>query len=199
MNSLIDSSGLEGMQAIVLHPEHSGLSTLLRQLRAIGLEVSVAWPELPVTPMPTGYILYDTDTGHDGQFPWPAGEAPLPMIALVGSEAPGRIEWASRTGADALLVKPLAANGVFAALLLARQSFERRKGLLAQVDALRTRLMARQTIVQAVAILSAKTGDQDTAYDRLRQLAMAWQMTMEDAAVQIVENENAMGRYREGR
>lgn len=198
MSNLIDCSGLEGAQAIVLHPEHSGLATLLRQLRAIGLEVSVAWPKLPAAPDATGFILYDTDSGHDGQFPWAAGEAPLPMIALVGSEAPGRIEWASRTGADALLVKPLAANGVFAALLMARQSFERRKGLLARIDGLETRLMARQTIVQAVAILSAKTGAQDTAYDKLRQLAMAWQMTMEDAAVQIVENENVSGRYREG-
>ena len=78
------------------------------------------------------FTLYDTDAGHAEQFPWPAGHAPMPMIALVGSEAPGRIEWASRTGADALLVKPLVASGVFASLLMARQSFERRKALLAE-------------------------------------------------------------------
>lgn len=192
----IDIAGLEGARAIVLHPEHDRLPVLLRQLRAIGLEVEVAWPQLPASAITADFTLYDTDAGHDEQFPWPIGQSPMPMIALVGSEAPGRIEWASRTGADALLVKPLAASGVFASLLMARQSFERRKALLAEVDALRDRLSARQTIVQAVSLLAKKTGSEETAYDDLRQLAMAWKMTMEDAAVQIVKHKEATGENR---
>lgn len=193
----MDIAGLEGARGIVLHPDHERLPILLRQLRAIGVSVEVAWPDLPASAVTADFILYDTDTGHDGQFPWSAGKAPMPMIALVGSEAPGRIEWASRVGADALLVKPLAASGVYAALLMARQSFEKRSGLLAEIDALRERVMARQTIVQAVAILSAKTASQEAAYDRLRQLAMAWQMTMEDAAVQIVAHTSETGDFRD--
>ncbi len=191
MNKRIDIAGLEGARAIVLHPGHDRLPVLLRQLRAIGLDVEVAWPQLPTSAIAADFILYDTDAGHDEQFPWPAGQPPMPMIALVGSEAPGRIEWASKTGADALLVKPLAASGVFASLLMARQSFERRKALLAENDALRDRLSARQTIVQAVSLLAKRKGSEETAYDDLRQLAMAWNMTMEDAAVQIVKHKEA--------
>ena len=80
---------------------------------------------------------------------------------------------------------------------MARQSFERRKALLAEVEALRERLSARQTIVRAVSLLAKKTGSEATAYDDLRQLAMAWQMTMEDAAVQIVQHNETTGAYRD--
>ena len=40
------------------------------------------------------FLFFDADLGHDAQFPWAPGAAPMPPIALIGSEAPGRIEWA---------------------------------------------------------------------------------------------------------
>ncbi|UWQ19091.1 ANTAR domain-containing response regulator [Jannaschia sp. M317] len=193
----MDIAGLDGARAIVLHPEHERLQLLLRQLRAIGLSVETAWPELPSAAIQADVILYDVDLGHDGQFPWAPGEAPMPMIALVGSEAPGRLEWASRMGADALLMKPLGAEGVFAALLVARQAFELRRSLAAEIAALRQRLSARQTVVQAVSILSRKAVNQDAAYDQLRQMAMAWQMTIEAAAVHVVERAQKPGGLRD--
>lgn len=64
------------------------------------------------------------------------------------------------------------------------------------MHALRERLSARQTIVRAVSMLAEKTGPQETAYDDLRQLAMAWQMTVEDAAVQIMKHQEMPGTYR---
>jgi AmiR/NasT family two-component response regulator len=51
--------------------------------------------------------------------------------------------------------------------------------------------------VRAVSLLAKKTGSEETAYDDLRQLAMAWQMTMEDAALQIVKHKEASGEYRD--
>lgn len=193
----IDITGLDGAQAIVLHPDHERLQLLLRQLRAIGLSVETAWPDLPSSAIQANVVLYDVDLGHDGQFPWAPGEAPMPMIALVGSEAPGRLEWASRIGADALLMKPLGAEGVFAALLVARQAFELRRSLAAEIASLRQRLSARQTVVKAVSILARKAVSQDAAYDQLRQMAMAWQMTIEAAAVQVIERAQKPGGLRD--
>lgn len=193
----IDITGLDGAQAIVLHPDHERLQLLLRQLRAIGLSVETAWPDLPSAAIQANVVLYDVDLGHDEQFPWAPGEAPMPMIALVGSEAPGRLEWASRIGADALLMKPLGAEGVFAALLVARQAFELRRSLAAEIASLRQRLSARQTVVKAVSILARKAVSQDAAYDQLRQMAMAWQMTIEAAAVQVVEHAQKPGGLRD--
>lgn len=197
MNTLLDIAGLDGASAIVLHPEHERLPLLLRQLRAIGLSVETAWPLLPAAAISADIVLYDVDMGHDEQFPWNHGAAPMPMIALVESEAPGRIEWASRVGADALLMKPLGAEGVFAALLVARQAFELRRSLAAEITSLRQRLSARQTVVQAVNILARRAVSEDAAYDQLRQLAMAWQVTMEAAAHQVVVQSKNPGGLRD--
>ena len=51
----------------------------------------------------------------------------MPLVALIGSEAPGRIEWALSHKADAQLLKPVGNAGVYSALLIARQSFEARR------------------------------------------------------------------------
>ena len=197
MKTLLDIAGLDGASAIVLHPEHERLPLLLRQLRAIGLSVETAWPLLPAAAISADIVLYDVDMGHDEQFPWNHGAAPMPMIALVESEAPGRLEWASRVGADALLMKPLGAEGVFAALLVARQAFELRRSLAAEITSLRQRLSARQTVVQAVNILARRAVSEDAAYDQLRQLAMAWQVTMEAAAHQVVVQSKNPGGLRD--
>ena len=109
----------------------------------------------------------------------------MPLVALIGSEAPGRIEWALSHKADAQLLKPVGTAGVYSALLIARQSFEARKHLAGEIAALRQRVAERQTIVRAVAALSKGTDD-ERAYAQLRSLAMSWQISVEDAARRIV-------------
>ena len=96
-------------------------------------------------------MFFDADLGFDEQFPWKPGEAPMPLVALIGSEAPGRIEWALSHNADAQLLKPVGNAGVYSALLIARQSFEARKRLAGEIASLRQRVAERQTIVRAVA------------------------------------------------
>jgi len=190
----MDIPNLDQACAVILHPAPDHIAALVRQLNAIGLSVSHAWPDLPTSAISADFIFYDTDMGHDSQFPWESGKAPMPMIALVGSEAPGRIEWAARMGADALLLKPLSSSGAFSALLMARHSFELRGSLTAEIKQLRNRLSARQTVVQAVALLSAQGKSQDAAYDHLRQLAMAWRVTIEDASTRIIQNNTNEGK-----
>ncbi|MAM26307.1 MAG: transcriptional antiterminator [Rhodobacteraceae bacterium] len=197
MAGQMDIPNLDQACAVVVHPAPDHAAALIRQLKAIGLTVSHAWPDLPASAITADFIFYDTDMGHDAQFPWEPGRAPMPMIALVGAEAPGRIEWAARMGADALLLKPVGSSGAFSALLMARHSFELRRSLDAEIKQLRHRLSARQTVVQAVALLSAQGKRQDAAYDQLRQMAMAWRINIEDAALRIVENANGEGSLRD--
>jgi AmiR/NasT family two-component response regulator len=105
---------------------------------------------------------------------------------LIGSEAPGRVEWALSQNADAHLLKPVGNAGVYSALLIARNAFEARKALAAEVADLRQRVGERRSIVRAVGILIARGTSEDRAYDQLRHLAMTWQVSMEDAAARIV-------------
>ena len=126
--------------------------------------------------------------GHDEQFPWAAGQSPMPMIALIGSEAPGRLRWAMQMGAHAQLLKPMSDKGVYAALLVARSNFDRAKASEALIADLQTRLSARQTIVRAVMIFIMKGKTEAEAYEFLRQTAMAWRVTIEVAAERLVAN-----------
>lgn len=176
---------LGGARAFVLHRPHPTVQAITRQLSAIGLEAIGCWPELPAEALAADFVFFDADLGFDEQFPWAPGEAPMPLVALIGSEAPGRIEWALSHKADAQLLKPVGNAGVYSALLIARQSFEGRKLLASEISSLRLRVAERQTIVRAVEALS-KGAEDGRAYAQLRSLAMGWQISVEEAARRIV-------------
>ncbi len=185
MSRLSHIPNLGGAKAFVLHRQHPTVQAISRQLAAIGLEVHDCWPDLPADVLAGDFVFFDVDMGFDEQFPWTPGAAPMPLIALIGSEAPGRIEWALSHKADAQLVKPISNSGVYSALLIARQSFEARKHLAAEIASLRQRVAERQTIVRAVEALSKGAGE-GRAYGQLRSLAMSWQISVEEAARRIV-------------
>ncbi|WP_152046826.1 ANTAR domain-containing response regulator [Aureimonas psammosilenae] len=181
---------LGGAKAVLLHRPHPSVETLTRQLDAIGLDVVQSWPELPPSAAAADFLFFDVDLGFDEQFPWGANEAPMPMVALIGSEAPGRIEWALSRQADAQIVKPVGNAGVYSALLIARRAFDERRRLAAEIAALKERVAERQTVVRAVVALSSAGTDEAQAYAQLRALAMSWQVTMEEAARRVVDLKN---------
>lgn len=184
----IRTENLGGAVAWILHRPHPSVQGLIRQLGVIGLEVREAWPELPAEAIGADFIFYDADMGHDEQFPWAPGRSPMPMIALIGSEAPGRLKWAMEMGAHAQILKPMSDKGVYAALLVARSNFDRANASEALIADLQNRLSARQTIVRAVMIFVMKGKTEAEAYDLLRQTAMAWRVTIETAAERLVAN-----------
>lgn len=169
------------------------MQALTRQLVAIGLIVDQVWPELGPEALAVDFTFFDADMGYDGQFPWAAGAAPMPMIALIGSEAPGRIEWFLQIGAHAQLLKPVGDSGTYSALLIARDGFDRQRALGAQIADLRRRLDERQTVVKAVALLAAMGKTGAGAYAQLRQMAMAWRIRFEVAALRVVARHTSGG------
>jgi len=190
----VRTQNLGGARATILHRTHPTVQALTRQLVAIGLVVDQVWPELGPEALAADFIFFDTDMGYDAQFPWPARAAPMPMIALIGSEAPGRIEWSLQIGAHAQLLKPIGDNGTYSALLIARAGFDRHRALNAEVADLQKRLDQRQTVVQAVALLAARGKTEAEAYAQLRQMAMAWRVSFEDAANRVVARLGAEGK-----
>lgn len=173
--------------AIVLHRPHAATDAVLRQLERIGVTAGVVWPDLDETARKADVIFFDADLGHDGQFPWQPGTAPMPLVALLGSEAPGRVEWAIRQGADAHLLKPIGSAGVYSALVIAQHAHAARMRLLAERDDMQDRLSRRPVVAAAViAIMQAERTGEQVAYRRLRQIAMDSRRTIEDAAEAIV-------------
>ncbi len=177
---------LGGARAVILHRPHPTVVALTRQLTAIGLVVEQVWPDLEPDALAADFVFFDADMGHDAQFPWGPGASPMPMIALIGSEAPGRIEWSLQIGAHAQLLKPVGDSGAYSALLIARTTFDAQRALSAEIAALRSRLDERRTVVQAVMKLAARGKTEADAYAQLRKMAMAWRISFEEAAQRIV-------------
>ena len=159
---------------------------LTRQLTAIGLVIEQVWPDLEPNTLAADFVFFDADMGHDAQFPWEPGASPMPMIALIGSEAPGRIEWSLQIGAHSQLLKPVGDSGAYSALLIARAAFDAQRALSAEIAALQSRLDERRTVVQAVMKLAARGKSEAEAYAQLRKMAMAWRISFEEAAQRIV-------------
>lgn len=113
------------------------------------------------------------------------------MIALIGSEAPGRIEWLLAAGAHAQMLKPAGDNRACATLLVARAAFDARAALGDEIAGLRRCLGELQTVVRAVTLRAARGGTEAAAYDRLRQMAMASRVTVEKAAARIAAGKDA--------
>lgn len=175
----------EGRRAAILHRPHDVVEALQRQLHQLGISVVPMWPD--VTDTGCDVLFYDADMGHDGQFPWAAGVAPMPSIALIGSEAPGRLAWAIRQGADAHLLKPIGSGGVYSALVIATEAYARRSVVAGELQSLRARLERRQVVAEATACLMVLDNvSADAAYASLRRQAMEARVTIEDMAASVV-------------
>lgn len=177
---------LSHWHAVVLHRLHPAIDNLLRQLEKLGLTVRQSWPDLDASDREANVVFFDADMGYDEQFPWAPGAAPMPLVALIGSEAPGRIEWALAQGAHAHLLKPVASAGVYSALLIAAHGFESRRHLDAQLADLNERLRKRPLVARALILLMQEGCDDAAAMQRLRSLAMARRISIETAAEELV-------------
>ncbi len=190
MNSTSHTPSFESWRALIVHRPHAIVDSIIRQLRQIGVSADVVWPDLPADFDATGYniIFFDVEMGHDGQFPWGRGASPMPSVALIGSEAPGRIEWAIRRGADAHLLKPIGSGGIYSAMLIASHAFEQRRQLRADIDGLRYRLSRREGLAAATAqIMVTQNISAAQAYKALRLMAMAERVSIEEMAARLID------------
>ncbi|QRM57641.1 ANTAR domain-containing protein [Sinorhizobium sp. BG8] len=177
-------------RAVILHRPHPAVDALSRQLESLHIRVRVVWPRLDEQDAQADVVFFDADMGHDEQFPWPSGFAPMPLIALVGSETPGRVEWALAQGSNAHLLKPIGSTGAYSALLIAAHAYERAIADANVIRTLEARLKQRPIVVRAVIHLmqNGYAGEVE-AFKRLRAVAMDWGMTIEEAAEAICRSD----------
>lgn len=171
-----------GRRALVLHPAATVRAQLAARLSALGVETDESWPADEPDLARADILFADVDTGHDEQFPWRRGQAPIPTVGLIQSEAPGRLAWALQQGFDAF--QPLAALGkVYSTLVIATaRAAERQQRMMRDAEVAR-RTGLRHVLVQATLKMMRREGlDEMAALKRLRALAMAERVALEDAA-----------------
>ena len=181
-----------GQHALILHRADEGIGRLARQLRLLGMSVERRWSPLKAGEA-ADLVLVDADQGWNGLLPWPAGEADLPLVALLGSEAPGRIAWAIEQGAGAIIAKPVAAAAIYPALVLAVHAFTERRAARERIERLAERLRLRGLVLRAVEAVMARTGlDEEAAYRRLREMAMQRRLPVEHMAAGLLAGQDSL-------
>lgn len=171
---------LSGREALILHRPDRNRDALEAQLRRIGLRVTAFPPAEHPARMTSDIVFFDADAGHDQLFPWPKGAPPVPLVAILGSEAPGRLEWALAQSATAFMMKPIASSGAYNALIVATRLFEDSRALQDSVRVLSDRLRARPLVVRATLEVMRLHGVDDTeALRRLRRAAMSGRVGFE--------------------
>jgi AmiR/NasT family two-component response regulator len=181
-----ETPNFTGWRATILHREDNTTERLTRQLKLIGFQVRVQWQPLDAGDLPD-IILVDADQGWDGLLPWTGENAPRPLVALLSSEAPGRIAWAMEQGAGSIIAKPLASSAVYPALVMALGIHRERKAVIDKMKHLEERVRLRPLVHAAVErIIAVRKVDEELAYTILRNCAMQRRMPMEQVAASIL-------------
>lgn len=181
-------SSFSGQTALMIHQADHHREALTAQIRRIGLNVRTTTPAQILLPeqADVDVIFFDADTGHDSLFFWGREFPPVPLIAVLASEAPGRIEWALSQFASSFLVKPIGSGGVFQTLLVARHMHSEMLRLRQSVANLSERVRARPLVVRAtLEIMRQHNLDEASALDRLRRAAMAGRCSVESLSAAI--------------
>jgi len=175
-----------GQRAVILHRPGETTDRLVRQCVLLGLRAEARWRPLRVVE-DVDIVLVDADEGWDGLLPWAPAEKPAPLVALLASEAPGRIAWALDQGADALIAKPVSASAVYPALVMATRRHAEGRQLNERIARLEERVRLRPLVHAAVRSLMVADGcDENEAYACLRREAMQTRLTLEQVAASIL-------------
>ncbi len=175
-----------GGRAAILHRASDTTERLARQLGLLGLAVTVSWEPLG-SAAGLDLVLVDADEGWDGLLPWRPDARPVPLIALLGSEAPGRIAWALDRGADALIAKPVASSAVFPALVMAARRHAEAREIAERLAELEERIRLRPLVLAAVQrLMAAEAWTEAEAHRDLRRRAMRERVTLEQAAATLL-------------
>lgn len=177
-----------GAQALLIAPPSTATDVLASTLMKLGLTVASVVPagEAP------WLDLESLDPEHhivvvDGDLPLPGLAAsavpdlpPVPVVGLVGVEAPSRLKGLLRLGATGLLRKPIHGASVYAALFLAVNEHNRRRLLEERIARHEERRRGRRHVVKAILRLMQEHGlDDDAAYEALRRDAMRARQPLE--------------------
>ncbi|MFL9498652.1 ANTAR domain-containing response regulator [Rhodopseudomonas palustris] len=105
---------------------------------------------------------------------------PVPVIGLVGVEAPSRLKALVNLGATAFLRKPVHGGAVYSALFMGINQFLLRGGMQERLQTLEERRRGRRGVLRAVVQRMRDSGlDEDGAYDQIRRESMRVRQSLE--------------------
>lgn len=179
-----------GGRAYIVTSSHTAVEALENTLGKLG--VGVSYPALVdgradidvgALQAERDILFIDGDLDNPVALDISAGsrQPPVPVIGLVGVEAPSRLKHLINLGASAFLRKPVQGGAVYTALFLGINQFLLRGDLRTRLDDMDRRRRGRRAVVKAIIARMTDTGvDDDAAYEWLRRESMRSRQTLED-------------------
>jgi AmiR/NasT family two-component response regulator len=177
-----------GQRVLVLHRADRNCAAIVEQLERLGAIVSVQWPATRISADGADVVFFDSDLGFDDMLAWEPGKAGVPLVAILGSEAPGRIEWTMAQEPSAYVMKPVGSTGLFSVLAIAFHNFALKRDREEALRRMEERLQLRGTVLRAALALMKRhsIGDEE-ALHLLRTEAMRRRVTLEAVSASILD------------
>jgi len=184
--TLVPLPSVRGRRSAIYSRDPKAVSVLSRQLDLLGVMTKVN----PGTKDPeTDFYFLDIDTAAEEDFSLPCGLPRIPMVALVGTETPGRLEWMMQREPSAVLMKPVGGHGIFTAIVVALADMRRREQEFLKILKLEERIRARRIVVAAIVKVMQQYGvEEPEAFGMLRNAAQQRRMTIESLCADVASN-----------
>ncbi len=116
-----------GHHAVILHPADANRDILVEQLTRLGLYTEVIWPLQESLPDKIDVLFFDADRRPTAMAEGAWAVQSPPLIAISGTEAPGRLEAMLALKPSSVLNKPLRRETIFKALVFAYHNHRQRQ------------------------------------------------------------------------
>jgi AmiR/NasT family two-component response regulator len=190
-----------GLHALIEHPASVDRAVLQSQLEQLGLRVTTV-DELSGQPGPdVDVYFFDADrfAGHveEGD---DLQSHDLPCIALIGFEAPSRLEALLARQPSAYLTKPIRRTGVYSCLAVGMHQYSALRETHCRLQVAEERVRLRRKVISAVVQLMRRGQlDEDEAYRVLQRGSMTHRISIEALSLRIISSQQSMaellGRY----
>jgi AmiR/NasT family two-component response regulator len=175
---------------MVIHAEDRNRTILTETLTRLGLKIHVSDPS-DAAAIRDGLneaeiVVFDTDMIEGVALASASERITVPIIAIVGLEAPGRLQRAFELEPSAILYKPLRSTGIYSALFFATNEHRRRHEVTQKMQLLEGRHRSRRFVTRAIVDLMRDRGiDDEEAFQLLRKESMRRRLTIEEYAVRL--------------
>lgn len=181
-------------RAVVFHRPDRNRDVLAETLDRLGLQLDVLDPtdgDAAASDVicRADVLFFDADLADIPRLPW-AGTPEIPIIAVMGLEAPGRLHRALEMGASAMVHKPLRSSGIYSALFFAYNKHRQWFDMVERIRSLEVRHGARRFVQKAVLqLMEQNRCDDEEAFRLLRMQSMRERMTVEEFAVRVLADQ----------
>ncbi len=184
---------------LVLFPPEADGASLLTQLKRIGCDAEICWPQPAFIDAHIDLIfLYISPQVEPMDCGWLNENGP-PIISVAFFENPTLIDESLRIGAMAILMAPIKSSGLLSTIITTLHQHSKNIRNLHRFSQLEKKVVSLKLLEDAKRILIDKQKIfENEAYELIRSQAMAQRISIEDIARAIIQSEKIMSRIVNG-